>query len=161
MAADGRMLLAEARTQRCALAFCCRPPAGTHSCASGYSLFEESARVPFILATPGMKTAGQRSESLIELTDVEFFPGIDGQIQTLIDRQSRRRDFLNHKTDVEFSSILEGNFFSSGSSWWLGGFRRHRFILYDTPEDFIDLSTDVGVLEGPERRSVRWVSLHA
>ena len=43
---------------------------GEHGLWHKRSLFEESARVPFILATPGMKTAGQRSESLIELTDV-------------------------------------------------------------------------------------------
>jgi uncharacterized sulfatase len=43
---------------------------GEHGLWHKRSLFEESARVPFLLATPGMKAAGQRSESLIELTDV-------------------------------------------------------------------------------------------
>ncbi|MFO1484399.1 MAG: sulfatase [Verrucomicrobiaceae bacterium] len=43
---------------------------GEHRLWHKRSLFEESARVPFILAMPGMKTAGQRSDSLIELLDV-------------------------------------------------------------------------------------------
>lgn len=34
------------------------------------SLFEESARVPLFVATPGMRTAGKRSERLVELVDV-------------------------------------------------------------------------------------------
>lgn len=43
---------------------------GEHGLWHKRSLFEESARVPFIFATPGMKTAGQRSDGLIELLDV-------------------------------------------------------------------------------------------
>lgn len=43
---------------------------GEHGLWHKRSLFEESARVPFIMHTPGMKTAGQRSDSLIELLDV-------------------------------------------------------------------------------------------
>lgn len=43
---------------------------GEHGLWHKRSLFEESARIPFILATPGMKSAGRRSDSLIELLDV-------------------------------------------------------------------------------------------
>ena len=43
---------------------------GEHGLWHKRSLFEESARVPFIMHTPGMKTGGQRSDSLIELLDV-------------------------------------------------------------------------------------------
>jgi len=43
---------------------------GEHGLWHKRSLFEESARIPFILATPGMKSAGRQSDSLIELLDV-------------------------------------------------------------------------------------------
>jgi arylsulfatase A-like enzyme len=43
---------------------------GEHGLWHKRSLFEESARVPFILAIPGMKSAGRQSDSLIELLDV-------------------------------------------------------------------------------------------
>ncbi len=43
---------------------------GEHGLWHKRSLFEESARVPFIMHTPDMKTGGQRSDSLIELLDV-------------------------------------------------------------------------------------------
>jgi choline-sulfatase len=43
---------------------------GEHGLWHKRSLFEPSARVPFLLHVPGMKAAGQHSESLIELLDV-------------------------------------------------------------------------------------------
>ncbi|WP_146854174.1 sulfatase [Brevifollis gellanilyticus] len=43
---------------------------GEHGLWHKRSLFEESARVPFIMSMPGMKTGGQQSAGLIELIDV-------------------------------------------------------------------------------------------
>ncbi len=43
---------------------------GEHGLWHKRSLFEECARVPFIMHTPGMKTGGQQSKGLIELLDV-------------------------------------------------------------------------------------------
>ncbi|MBN8420290.1 MAG: sulfatase [Verrucomicrobia bacterium] len=43
---------------------------GEHGLWHKRSLFEECARVPFILHTPGMKTGGQQSQGLVELLDV-------------------------------------------------------------------------------------------
>lgn len=43
---------------------------GEHGLWHKRSLFEESARVPFIFSMPGMKTGGQQSGGLIELIDV-------------------------------------------------------------------------------------------
>jgi len=43
---------------------------GEHGLWHKRSLFEESARVPFLFSMPGMKTGGQQSGGLIELLDV-------------------------------------------------------------------------------------------
>lgn len=43
---------------------------GEHGLWHKRSLFEESARVPFLIFAPGMKTAGKRSKSLVELLDL-------------------------------------------------------------------------------------------
>jgi arylsulfatase A-like enzyme len=43
---------------------------GEHGLWHKRSLFEESARVPFIVRTPGMKTAGKSSDSLVESLDL-------------------------------------------------------------------------------------------
>lgn len=43
---------------------------GEHSLWHKRSLFEESARVPFMVFAPGMKGNGQRSASLVEMLDV-------------------------------------------------------------------------------------------
>lgn len=43
---------------------------GEHGLWHKRSLFEESARVPFILRVPGMQTAGKKTASLVELLDV-------------------------------------------------------------------------------------------
>jgi len=43
---------------------------GEHGLWHKRSLFEESARVPFIVAAPGMPANGQRSASLVELLDL-------------------------------------------------------------------------------------------
>jgi choline-sulfatase len=43
---------------------------GEHSLWHKRSLFEESARVPFLVFAPGMKGNGQRSTSLVEMLDV-------------------------------------------------------------------------------------------
>lgn len=43
---------------------------GEHDLWHKRSLFEESARVPFIISAPGMKGNGQRSTALVEMLDV-------------------------------------------------------------------------------------------
>lgn len=45
---------------------------GEHGLWHKRSLFEESARVPFIVRAPGMKSGGKRSDSLIE--SIDLFP---------------------------------------------------------------------------------------
>jgi arylsulfatase A-like enzyme len=42
---------------------------GEHNHFQKTTLFEDSARVPLILSTPGMQTRGQRTDSIIEMID--------------------------------------------------------------------------------------------
>jgi uncharacterized sulfatase len=43
---------------------------GEHGCWSKFTLFEQSTRVPLIVAIPGMTTAGRSCDEIVELVDV-------------------------------------------------------------------------------------------
>ena len=43
---------------------------GEHTCWQKTSLWEESVRVPMIVSIPGMKQAGQKTDSIVELNDL-------------------------------------------------------------------------------------------
>ena len=43
---------------------------GEHGCWSKFTLFEQSTRIPLIVAVPGMETGGQACDEIVELVDL-------------------------------------------------------------------------------------------
>jgi uncharacterized sulfatase len=131
---------------------------GEHGLWHKRSLFEESARVPLIVAAPGMKTAGRRTASLVELLDLyPTFCDLCGvPTPDVLQGKSLRPLLTDAGTAIHDAAFTEARRGASAEFWgrsvrtprwrfteWNEG--RDGVELYDhdaDPREYVNLATD-------------------